>query len=157
MATRLGDDSSPTDALAVGGNTSGVTTVEIENVGGRGARTVEGIKIVDVAGASAGQFQLDGDYVLDGQPVVVAGAFGYGLQKNGISTPTDGDWYLRSQLRIDPPAPPGPVPPDPTPPDPTPVPPDPTPPDPEPARRRRRPPISQASRPTRPTARPSWR
>lgn len=36
--------------------------------------------------------------MLKGTQAVVAGAYAYTLQKNGISTPTDGDWYLRSSL-----------------------------------------------------------
>jgi fibronectin-binding autotransporter adhesin len=72
--------------------------VRVINVGGTGAVTVEGIKIVDVGGASDGVFTLLGDYALNGRQVVVAGAYGYGLEKNGVSTPNDGDWYLRSGL-----------------------------------------------------------
>lgn len=40
-----------------------------------------------------------GDYVApDGEQAVVAGAYAYTLNKNGITDPTDGDWYLRSQM-----------------------------------------------------------
>jgi outer membrane autotransporter protein len=69
--------------------------VRVINVGGGGAQTVEGIKIIDVGGASNGAFSLLGDYVIQGQQAVVGGAYAYTLQKNGVSTPTDGDWYLR--------------------------------------------------------------
>lgn len=92
----LNDDTSSTDLLAVLGDTSGSTTLIVANVGGAGAATVDGIKIVDVAGASNGVFVLQGDYVLNGEQAIAAGAYGYTLQKNGISTPGDGDWYLRS-------------------------------------------------------------
>ena len=98
VTTVLGGDASPTDLLEVQGDTSGRTTVEVVNAGGEGAQTVEGIKIIDVEGRSAGQFTLAGDRVLDGQPVIAAGPFLYALQKNGIADPTDGDWYLRSFL-----------------------------------------------------------
>jgi fibronectin-binding autotransporter adhesin len=94
----LGGDASPTDRLVVTGDTAGATNVKVVNVGGTGAQTVEGIKIVDVGGASNGVFSLLGDYVIAGQQAVVAGAYGYTLNKNGVSTPGDGDWYLRSQL-----------------------------------------------------------
>lgn len=94
----LAGDSSPADQLIVTGNTAGSTNVRVINVGGTGAQTVEGIKIIDVGGLSNGNFTLLGDYVFRGQQAVVAGAYGYILQKNGISTPSDGDWYLRSQL-----------------------------------------------------------
>ena len=94
----LGGDASPTDRLVVTGDTAGTTSVRVTNLGGTGAQTVEGIKIVDVGGASNGVFSLLGDYVIAGQQAVVAGAYGYTLNKNGVSTPGDGDWYLRSQL-----------------------------------------------------------
>lgn len=102
IETALGGDSSPTDRLVVTGNTAGSTNVRVINVGGTGAQTVEGIKIVDVGGASNGAFSLLGDYVIQGQQAVVAGAYAYTLRKNGVSNPADGDWYLRSSL-IDPP------------------------------------------------------
>jgi len=99
----LGGDASPTDKLVVTGNTAGSTFVRVTNVGGTGAQTTEGIKIVDVGGASNGIFALQGDYVIQGQQAVVGGAYAYTLQKNGVSTPADGDWYLRSSL-VNPPA-----------------------------------------------------
>src|SRR5690606_40333047 len=76
----------------------GTTGVKIVNLNGSGAPTGEGIKIIDVGGASEGVFSLLGDYAVDGQPAFVAGAYAYLLQKNGVSTPDDGDWYLRSVL-----------------------------------------------------------
>ncbi|MBB3656742.1 fibronectin-binding autotransporter adhesin [Rhizobium sp. BK650] len=97
----LGGDASPTDRLVVTGNTAGTTNVRVTNLGGGGAQTVEGIKIVDVGGTSAGTFSLLGDYVFQGDQAVVGGAYAYRLYQNGISTPADGDWYLRSAL-IDP-------------------------------------------------------
>ncbi|SEH14754.1 fibronectin-binding autotransporter adhesin [Sphingopyxis sp. YR583] len=94
----LGGDMSQADRLIVNGATSGNTRVTVVNRGGAGAPTVDGIKIVDVAGASNGTFTLDGDYLFDGEQAVVVGAYGYRLYKNGVSTPQDGDWYLRSAL-----------------------------------------------------------
>jgi fibronectin-binding autotransporter adhesin len=96
----LGSDTSQADRLVVNGATSGNTRVTVINRGGLGAQTVDGIKIVDVAGASNGNFALDGDYLFGGQQAVIAGAYGYRLYKNGVSTPQDGDWYLRSS-RLD--------------------------------------------------------
>jgi len=104
IESALGGDSSPTDKLVVTGNTAGSTFVRVTNVGGTGAQTVEGIKIVDVGGASNGTFTLQGDYVIQGQQAVVGGAYAYTLQKNGVATPADGDWYLRSSLINPPPA-----------------------------------------------------
>ncbi|HEX2888705.1 autotransporter outer membrane beta-barrel domain-containing protein, partial [Vineibacter terrae] len=98
IEAQLGGDGPPSDRLVVTGSTAGTTTVRVINVGGAGAQTVEGIKVIDVAGASDGTFTLQGDYVLNGAPVVVAGAYGYALQKNGLGTPDEGDWYLRSAL-----------------------------------------------------------
>ncbi|HET6526816.1 autotransporter outer membrane beta-barrel domain-containing protein [Sphingopyxis sp.] len=98
IEAELGGDSSLADRLIVGGATSGNTRVTVTNRGGLGAQTVEGIKIVDVAGASNGSFVLDGDYLFDGEQAVIAGAYGYRLYKNGVATPQDGDWYLRSAL-----------------------------------------------------------
>lgn len=98
IEAELGADNSLSDRLIVGGATSGSTRVTVTNRGGLGAQTIEGIKIVDVAGASNGSFILDGDYLFDGEQAVIAGAYGYRLYKNGVATPQDGDWYLRSAL-----------------------------------------------------------
>jgi fibronectin-binding autotransporter adhesin len=103
--TALGGDGSATDMLVVTGNTSGNTTVQVTNVGGTGAATTQGIKLIDVQGASNGTFALKGDYVFQGQQAVVAGAYAYRLYKDGVDAP-DGDWYLRSAL-TDPPTDPG--------------------------------------------------
>ncbi|MHC5232966.1 autotransporter family protein [Brucella sp. LJL56] len=95
----LGGDDSATDRLAVAGNTSGSSTVQINNLKGEGAPTVEGIKIIEVGGMSDGEFALKGDYEIQGEQAVVAGAYAYQLYKNGKADPTDGDWYLRSTLK----------------------------------------------------------
>ncbi|HWU94650.1 MAG TPA: autotransporter outer membrane beta-barrel domain-containing protein, partial [Sphingomonas sp.] len=105
IEAELAGDGARADRMVVGGATAGTTLVKVTNLGGSGAPTVEGIKIVDVAGASNGVFTLDGDYVFEGAQAVIAGAYGYRLYKNGVSTPTDGDWYLRSSL-LSPAAPP---------------------------------------------------
>jgi len=96
IETVLGGDASPSDRLVITGSTAGSTLVTVLNQGGAGAQTIEGIKVVDVGGASNGVFTLQGDTVFQGEQAVVAGAYAYTLQKNGISTPNDGDWYLRS-------------------------------------------------------------
>lgn len=96
IETVLGGDTSPTDRLVVTGNTAGTTNVTVSNLGGGGAQTVEGIKIIDVGGISAGSFSLLGDYVFEGDQAVVGGAYAYRLYQGGLSTPADGDWYLRS-------------------------------------------------------------
>ncbi|MCC8379032.1 autotransporter outer membrane beta-barrel domain-containing protein [Xenorhabdus sp. PB30.3] len=97
LSTVLEGDNSKTDRLVVKGNTSGTTHLTIKNVGGTGAPTKEGIKIVDVKGASDGTFNLVGDYHYRGVPTVVGGAYAYRLYKNGTDN-SDGNWYLRSSL-----------------------------------------------------------
>lgn len=88
----LGDDSSPTDLLVVTGDSligSGATRVVVTNLGGAGAATTgDGIKIVDVTGASAA------DAFVLAAPAI-GGAHLYGLFQDGIADPADGDWYLR--------------------------------------------------------------
>ncbi len=95
IRTQLGADNSPTDKLMITGASAGTTPVTVKNIGGTGALTQRGIQVVQVNGVSAGQFNLaNGDYVIDGRPALVAGAYGYVLQQD----PADGDWYLRSSL-----------------------------------------------------------
>lgn len=98
IETVLGDDSSSTDLLQITGDTSGTGNVKVFNVGGAGAPTTEGIRIIEVGGASDGVFSLKGDYLFEGEQAVVGGAYAYRLYQNGVSTPGDGDWYLRSAL-----------------------------------------------------------
>lgn len=98
LNTVFGGDNSATGRLVVTGDTSGTSQIRPVHVGGGGAATVEGIKLIDVQGASNGTFTLAGDYTFQGQQAIVAGPYAYRLVKNGVSTPTDGDWYLRSTL-----------------------------------------------------------
>ena len=112
LSTTLGEDNSATDKLVVLGSTAGATRVAINNAGGMGAQTTNGIEIVQVGGASDGSFALQGR--------VVAGAYEYQLVQ-GTPNGNDGDWYLSSVANLGPtpPAPPTP----PTPPTPPPPPP----------------------------------
>ncbi|WP_145579320.1 autotransporter outer membrane beta-barrel domain-containing protein [Yersinia massiliensis] len=87
--TILAGDASITDRLVITGNTAGQSFVTVNNIGGNGARTSEGIKIIDVGGDSTGQFTLNGR--------AVAGAYEYFLYQGSVSSPADGDWYLRTQ------------------------------------------------------------
>lgn len=84
MNTALGSDNSATDKLIVEGNTSGHTLVAINNIGGMGAQTVEGIEIVNVAGASIGTFEKESR--------IVAGAYDYDVIRRGSN------WYLSSTV-----------------------------------------------------------
>ena len=93
IETVLGNDLSLTDQLVITGNSLlglAPTQVSVINLGGLGDETIEGIKIVDVMGATsdAGVFVLNGP--------AIGGAYVYELFQNGISFPTDGDWYLRN-------------------------------------------------------------
>ncbi|WGL16164.1 autotransporter outer membrane beta-barrel domain-containing protein [Microbulbifer bruguierae] len=99
--THLGRDDSPSDLLTIAGNASGQTFVRIFNRNGAGRATRgDGIKVIEVGGnAPPDTFILDGDYLgFDGQPVTVAGAYGYTLHSGGLETHDDGGWYLRSTL-----------------------------------------------------------
>lgn len=93
IEAELGGNASPTDLLVITGDSilgSAPTQVRVINVGGAGGLTIgDGIKIVDVGGTSAA-----GAFVLAGP--AIAGAYRYGLFQNGVTTPADGDWYLRS-------------------------------------------------------------
>ncbi|PVY61424.1 outer membrane autotransporter protein [Pusillimonas noertemannii] len=111
--TILGDDTSRTDSLLISGDTAGTTRLLVNNANGAGAPTVEGIRVIGVGGKSEGSFSLVGDYVVNDKPAIVAGAYAYQLYKGGLSTPDDGDWYLRSHLNVpetgEPPSPIGPA------------------------------------------------
>jgi outer membrane autotransporter protein len=98
LNTVLAGDGSPTDLLDVQGDISGTSSLVVNNIGGDGAQTTEGIKIVNVGGASNGTFSLLGDYVYEGEQAVVGGAYAYRLYKGSVTDPGDGDWYLRSEL-----------------------------------------------------------
>ncbi|WP_210204480.1 autotransporter outer membrane beta-barrel domain-containing protein [Phyllobacterium phragmitis] len=98
LTTKLEGDNAKTDRLHVKGATSGATTLAVTNAGGGGAQTDNGIRLVEVDGASNGQFTLAGDYTFQGDQALVAGAYAYRLYQNGLTTPDDGDWYLRSSL-----------------------------------------------------------
>lgn len=84
--TVLAGDASATDKLIIGGDTSGTAHVRVNNVGGAGAQTSQGIELIRVAGASNGQFDLAGR--------AVGGQYEYFLFKGA----DNGNWYLRSQL-----------------------------------------------------------
>ncbi|HCR0847685.1 autotransporter outer membrane beta-barrel domain-containing protein [Klebsiella aerogenes] len=84
LNTQLGGDNSLTDKLVVEGNTSGTTQVAVTNVGGSGAKTLNGIEVVSVGGNSAGEFTQKGR--------IVAGAYDYTLARGQGGNA--GNWYL---------------------------------------------------------------
>ncbi|SQI32389.1 Outer membrane protein IcsA autotransporter precursor [Serratia plymuthica] len=92
MNSLLGADDSPVNKLIVTGDVQqGATNVSINDLGGHGAQTIEGVKIVDVGGTSWGRFVKTDR--------IVAGAYDYDLIKKGQS------WYLTSNLINPEPAP----------------------------------------------------
>ena len=86
--TTLGGDNSPTDKMNVKGDTQGNTRVRVDNIGGVGAQTVNGIELVEVGGNSAGNFALT-------TGTVEAGAYVYTLAKGKGNDAKN--WYLTSK------------------------------------------------------------
>lgn len=97
--TVLGNDSAVTDKLVVTGDTSGSTGVRVNNAGGRGDQTLNGIELVNVAGRSEGTFTQEGR--------IVAGAYDYALVRG--QQERAGNWYLTSQVTTPPVDPTDPV------------------------------------------------
>jgi autotransporter family porin len=93
----LGGDDSLTDRLHVRGSTNGTAAVQVNNVHGLGGQTIDGIQLIQIDGAS------NGDYHLQGR--AVAGRYEYFLHKGGIGTTGAGGWFLRSELGLTPPDP----------------------------------------------------
>lgn len=94
LNTVLGDDYSLTDKLIVRGDTSGTTHVVVNNAGGSGDKTINGIEVIQVDGLS------DGNFVKSGR--IVAGSYEYDLRRGeGAQT---SNWYLMNaaQTTVDP-------------------------------------------------------
>lgn len=99
--TLLGDDTSPTDKLVIdGGTTSGVTGIHVVNAGGQGAKTTQGIRVVQAINGgttTVDAFHLDAasmGYRGSADSLAVNG-YEYFLVKggeDGVAT----DWYLTS-------------------------------------------------------------
>lgn len=102
----LAGDNSLTDRMHITGDTSGSSYVQVINLGGQGAETLEGIELIGVDGKSNGNFVQKNR--------IVAGAYDYRLAKG----PQNGNWYLTSTLNPLPPVEPGPLPVDPDAPEP---------------------------------------
>ncbi|ELP5691530.1 autotransporter outer membrane beta-barrel domain-containing protein [Enterobacter ludwigii] len=85
----LGGDDSVTDTLHVTGNVDGGTNVKVNNLGGLGSQTVEGVKLITVEGdiASGTEFRQAGR--------IVAGAYDYRLVQGGQGG-SSSSWYLTS-------------------------------------------------------------
>ncbi len=87
----LGEDGSATDHLWVQGDTAGHGAIVVNNVGGRGGQTVDGIQLIQVDGVSGAALTLAGR--------AVGGQYEYFLFKGSDRDPADGNWYLRSALQ----------------------------------------------------------
>lgn len=88
LNTALGGDGSLTDRLVVDGNTSGTTGVTVNNAGGSGAKTIDGIEVITVHGMSEGEFTQEGR--------IVAGAFEYHLARGKDAD--SANWYLHNTM-----------------------------------------------------------
>lgn len=85
----LAGDDSAIDRLHVRGDTSGDASIVVNNIGGVGAPTVDGIQLIEVDGASLARYALAGR--------AVGGSYEYFLFQGGLADPSDGNWYLRSE------------------------------------------------------------
>jgi len=99
LNTILGDDSSVTDKLIITENASGRTELKLNNIGGLGAQTINGIHVIQTGSSEENTFFIaNGGYV-------TAGAYDYGLnlKKAGTTTNTTAfdNWYLESHLTDD--------------------------------------------------------
>ena len=116
MDVALNDDSSAHDSLWIAGNVSGVTQVEVVNLGGTGAKTNVGIPLIYAGGeADPGSFVL--------AKSVIAGAYEYNELRyteganqlsEGKQTSAVQSWNLRS-VKVEKPKPVDPVDPKPEP------------------------------------------
>ena len=93
--TVLGDDNSVTDKLVVEGDTSGTTFVAVTNAGGSGDKTINGIEVIHVDGAS------DGNFVQSGR--IVAGSYEYALRRGEGAA--FNHWYLMNATTTEQPVP----------------------------------------------------
>lgn len=103
-------DASQSDMLIVDRTVTGqagATTILVTNAGGSGAYTggngIELVEVRDSLNSSPDAFVLSGDYLTrSGESAIVAGAYAYTLNFGGAGADsTDGNWYLRSQLKAD--------------------------------------------------------
>lgn len=92
---RLEDDQSHSDKLIIQGEALGKTIVQVNNLGGQGTQTTNGIHLIQTGSSeSDATFYLEGDYVS-------AGAYDYSLnlKKSEMNNnETFDNWYLKSQL-----------------------------------------------------------
>lgn len=83
----LADDNTVIDKLLIKGNYDGTTNVAVNNIGGIGAETLNGIDIISINGNVNGTFKQAGR--------IVAGAYDYSLVRGEGAN--ENHWYLTSQ------------------------------------------------------------
>ncbi|WP_240651674.1 autotransporter outer membrane beta-barrel domain-containing protein [Serratia microhaemolytica] len=88
--TVLGNDNSQTDKLVINGDSSGSSFVTVNNLGGSGAKTLNGIELITVSGRSTGTFIQQGR--------ITAGAYDYSLIRGTGSKQRN--WYLTSSASL---------------------------------------------------------
>lgn len=88
FGTELDDDNARTDRLVVTGDASGTTNIVVNNLGGRGAQTYNGIELIEVQGsADSSAFRQQGR--------IVAGAYEYRLLRGNKN------WYLTNRVNLE--------------------------------------------------------
>ena len=87
----LSDDASQIDQLIIHGNAKGTTKVAVNNLGGLGGKTIDGIQIIKVDGSSASDA-----FIQDGR--IVAGAYDYFVTKGNEHGSDVNNWYLINKL-----------------------------------------------------------
>lgn len=96
--TQLASDNSSTGFIKIQGNAIGSTQLQVNNVGGKGAQTVDGIHVIQTGSSESDKtFYLKGGYVS-------AGAYDYslGLKKSeNQGNETFDNWYLNSKFNDD--------------------------------------------------------
>ncbi|MBB1200874.1 autotransporter outer membrane beta-barrel domain-containing protein [Enterobacteriaceae bacterium 89] len=87
---KLEGDNSLVDKLTINGNVSGSTAVDVHNLGGSGAATVQGIELIRVNGASTADSFVQNKRI-------VSGSYDYFLHY-GRDGEQNNNWYLTSTL-----------------------------------------------------------
>lgn len=87
--SKLNGDNSSTNKLIITGNASGTTYVTVDNQGGNGSQTLEGIELISTGSSTADAFVQSGR--------IVVGSYEYHLQQGTASGTNMNNWYLTSQ------------------------------------------------------------
>lgn len=85
----LAGDDSTINKLIITGDSQGESLVQVNNLGGMGAQTLNGIELIEVQGNSAAEFYRSGR--------IIAGAFDYDLVRGNQSGQKMSNWFLMSK------------------------------------------------------------